>query len=176
VGILVDPFLRTNVEDVYAAGDCVQQRRPLKGRKPIEAVWYTARMMGETVAQTICGNEFAYKPGNWFNSAKFFEIEYQTYGNVSAEPGQNEQHFHWEHSDGTKAITIAYDPESSRFLGINTFGIRMRHEIFDRWLTEERDLEYVLKNLRQANFDPEFYDRHEKEIFSSFRNNILNQT
>ena len=50
----------------------------------------------------------------------------------------------------------------------------MKHEVFDRWLTEERPIEYVLRNLRQANFDPEFYDRHEKAIFSSFKNKILN--
>ena len=168
-GILVDQYLRTNVPDVFAIGDCAQHKQPYQGRKDIEAVWYTARMMGETVAQTICGNPFKYKPGHWFNSAKFFDIEYQTYGNVSAIPGEQEQHLHWEHSDGTKAVTIAYHPENMKFLGINSFGIRMRHEVFDRWLTEQRDLNYVLHNLRQANFDPEFYARHEKEIFSSFK-------
>ncbi|WP_324720879.1 NAD(P)/FAD-dependent oxidoreductase [Salinimicrobium sp. HB62] len=167
-GILVDEYLRTNVPNVYAIGDCAQHREPLKGRKDIEAIWYTARMMGETVAQTICGNAFRYQPGHWFNSAKFFEIEYQTYGVVSANPGEQEQQLHWEHPDGTKAVTVAYDPGSFKFLGINSFGIRMRHEVLDRWLTEERDLEYVLKHLRNANFDPEFYAHHEKEIFSSF--------
>jgi 3-phenylpropionate/trans-cinnamate dioxygenase ferredoxin reductase component len=171
-GILVDEYLQTNVPDVYAVGDCVQRKTPIKGRKDIEAVWYTARMMGETVAQTICGKPFKYQPGHWFNSAKFFDIEYQTYGNVSANPGEDEQHFHWEHTDGTKALTIAFDSASSKFLGINTYGIRMRHEVFDRWLTEERDLEYVLRHLSQANFDSEFYDRHEKEIFSSFKDQV----
>jgi len=168
LGILVDPYLNTNIEDIYAIGDCAQHKVPPPGRKSIEAVWYTSRMMGETVAQAICGNPFKYNPGNWFNSAKFFEIEYQTYGNVSANPPENEQHFHWEHTDGKKAITIAYDIKSSRFLGINTFGIRMRHEVFDTWLTRERTIDFVLKNLRKANFDPEFYDRYEKEIFRSF--------
>ena len=44
-----------------------------------------------------------------------------------------------------KCITIAYDKDSSLFLGINTFGIRMRHEIFDKWLTEKRDVNYVIE-------------------------------
>ncbi len=172
-GILVDRTLKTNMTDVYAIGDCAQHREPVKGRKPIEAVWYTARMMGETVAQTICGNPFKYKPGHWFNSAKFFDIEYQTYGNVSANPEEDEQHFHWENKKGDRALTIAFERTSERFLGVNSFGIRLRHEVFDRWLTEERDLAYVLRHLRQANFDPEFYDRHEKEIFSSFKKNMM---
>lgn len=171
-GILVDAFFKTNVEDVFAIGDCAQHKEPAEGRRPIEAVWYTARMMGETVAQTICGNPFKYNPGNWFNSAKFFDIEYQTYGNVSSNPPENEQHFHWQHPDEKKAITIAYDIKSSRFLGINTFGIRMRHEVFDTWLTREKTIDFVLKNLREANFDPEFYDQHQKKIFNSFKQNL----
>ncbi len=84
-GILVNRILETNIKDVYAIGDCAQQREPIGNRPPVEAVWYTGRMMGETLAQTICGKPFEYNPGNWFNSAKFFDIEYQTYGWVFSE-------------------------------------------------------------------------------------------
>ena len=84
-GILVNRFLETNVKDIYAIGDCAEQKKAIQNRKPIEAVWYTGRMMGETLAQTICGNRIEYKPGHWFNSAKFFDIEYQTYGWVYPE-------------------------------------------------------------------------------------------
>jgi NADPH-dependent 2,4-dienoyl-CoA reductase/sulfur reductase-like enzyme len=83
-GVKVNRFLETNIEDIYAIGDCAEQHQPIGNRRPIEAVWYTGRMMGETVAQTICGNPLEYKPGHWFNSAKFFDIEYQTYGWVFA--------------------------------------------------------------------------------------------
>lgn len=170
-GILVDPYLQTNIEDVFAIGDCAQQREPIGDRSPVEAVWYTGRMMGETLGQTLTAKPMKYKPGHWFNSAKFFDIEYQTYGRVWAQPKEEEQHFRWEHSDGNKAITIAFNRETKKFLGINSFGIRMRHEVFDRWLTEERSINHVLANLREANFDPEFYDRYEKEIFGAFKEN-----
>ena len=171
-GILVDNYLQTNINDVYAIGDCVQQREQLGQRKAVEAVWYTGRMMGETIAATLTGNRTKYNPGNWFNSAKFFDIEYQTYGWVWAKPKEKEQHFHWQHPSGLKGITIAFNKESNEFLGINTFGIRMRHDVFDRWLNEHRKIEYVLSNLKMANFDPEFYDHYEKEIFRSFKNNL----
>ena len=76
-GVLVNRFLETNCKDIYAIGDCAEQRQAIGNRRAIEAVWYTGRMMGETLAQTICENKIEYKPGNWFNSAKFFDIEYQ---------------------------------------------------------------------------------------------------
>ena len=169
-GVKVNRFLETNVADVYAIGDCAEQHEPIGNRRPIEAVWYTGRMMGETVAQTICGNKIEYKPGHWFNSAKFLDIEYQTYGWVFSERGkkEEEQHFHWRHAKENICITMAYHKDTNLFLGLNTFGIRMRHEVFDRWLTEERSADFVMEHLADANFDPEFFKHHEKSIIAAY--------
>lgn len=169
-GVKVNRHLETNIPNVYAIGDCAEQHEAIGQRRPIEAVWYTGRMMGETVAQTITGNKTAYKPGHWFNSAKFLDIEYQTYGWVFSERSkkENEQYFQWQHPTKNICITISYDKDSHKFLGINTFGIRMRHEIFDRWLTQEKSIEYVLEYLADANFDPEFYKLYEKDIVAKF--------
>jgi len=167
-GVLVNRQLETNIPDVYAIGDCAEQHEGIGNRRPIEAVWYTGRMMGEAVAQTICGHRREYNPGHWFNSAKFLDIEYQTYGWVFAAPRDGETHFHWRHADDDKCITISYDKSTRLFIGINTFGIRLRHETMDRWLTEQRDVDYVLQHLKEANFDPEFYRHYEKEILNSF--------
>lgn len=173
-GVKVNRFLETNIEDVYAIGDCAEQHEAIGNRRPIEAVWYTGRMMGETLAQTICGNRIEYKPGHWFNSAKFLDIEYQTYGWVFGERGrpENEKHFHWKHEDDTKCITVAFDKNTNKFLGINTFGIRMRHDVFDRWLSEEKDVDFVMNNLTEANFDPEFYKRFETEILTTYNQQL----
>ncbi|MCK5401374.1 MAG: NAD(P)/FAD-dependent oxidoreductase [Flavobacteriaceae bacterium] len=167
-GVKVNRFLETNIPDIYAIGDCAEQHESIGQRRPIEAVWYTGRMMGETVAQSICGNRIEYKPGHWFNSAKFLDIEYQTYGWVFANPKEIHAHFHWKHKDDTKCITIEYNTITKEFIGINTFGIRMRHEIFDKWLTEKRDVDYVMNHLAETNFDPEFYKTFEKDILSSY--------
>jgi NAD(P)H-nitrite reductase large subunit len=173
-GIKVNRHLETNFPDIYAIGDCAEQNEAIGQRRPIEAVWYTGRMMGETVAQTICGNRIEYKPGHWFNSAKFLDIEYQTYGWVWAQPKENESRFYWEHEDGKICIHLNYDKNTHQFIGINNFGIRMRHEFFDEVLTEKKSVEHVLEHLADANFDPEFYKKHEAEIISKF--NLENNT
>ncbi len=170
MGILVDRNLETNIPDVYAIGDCAQHREPIGLRPPVEAVWYTGKIMGETVAQTICGNPLVYSPGHWFNSAKFFDIEYQTYGWVfpQARLREYEGQFHWKCESDLRALTLSYNKETAEFLGINTFGIRMRHEVFDRWLHEKRSVDYVVKNLGEANFDPEFFKRYEADILEEY--------
>jgi len=173
-GVKVNRFLETNVDDIYAIGDCAEQHDAIGHRRPIEAVWYTGRMMGETLAQTICGNRMEYKPGHWFNSAKFLDIEYQTYGWVFSErrKKENEVHFHWRHPKEKLCITIAFDKDSETLLGINTFGIRLRHEIFDRWLRESKSIDYVMEHLRDANFDPEFYKGFESQIVSKYNSDF----
>jgi NAD(P)H-nitrite reductase large subunit len=173
-GILVDSYLRTNIPNIYAIGDCSEMRVPREGRKAIEQVWYTGRMMGETVAQTICGNQTTYQPGHWFNSAKFFDIEYQTYGIVTSKRSENEDHFYWEHSDGKKCVHIVYQKSDRLFIGINVFGIRMRHEVFDRWLNEKREVDFVIEHLAEANFDPEFFTREEGRIRESWNSKQTN--
>lgn len=167
-GILVDSHLRTNVENVYAIGDCAQIREPRPGRRPIEAIWYTGKMMGETVAMNICGNAKEYDPGIFYNSAKFFDIEYHIYGDVPAKWPDNVASLYWEHKDGRKAIRINYELPSRKVLGFHLMGIRYRHKVCERWIAEEKSLDYVMQNLAAANFDPEFFRHHEKDLLALY--------
>lgn len=163
-GILVNEYLETNQPDVYALGDCAELRRPQTGRRAIEAVWYTGRMMGETLAHTLTGNRIAYDPGIWFNSAKFFDIEYQVYGDIKADLPGEQATLYWEHPEGKKSIRLNYEKASGRILGFNLMGVRYRHEVCERWIKTEASVEAVLENLGLANFDPEFCPQHEQEL------------
>ncbi len=163
-GILVNEYLETNLPDVYAIGDCAELRSPPPGRKPIEAVWYVGRIMGETVAHSVCGRRTRYQPGIWFNSAKFFDIEYQTYGDIRAKLADGQATLYWEHPEGKKSIRINYEAGSGKVVGFNLMGVRYRHEVCDKWIAAGATMETVLPNLGLANFDPEFYPQHEAEL------------
>jgi NADPH-dependent 2,4-dienoyl-CoA reductase/sulfur reductase-like enzyme len=168
-GILVNEMLETNNPDIYAIGDCAQLREPREGRRNIEAIWYTGKMMGETVAYNICDQPIAYNPGIWFNSAKFFEIEYQIYGTVLARAPENHKSLYWEHSEGRKAIRIVYDSDNNdTILGFHLMGIRYRHEVCEKWIHEKASVTTVLENLQLANFDPEFYKTYEADLIKKY--------
>jgi NAD(P)H-nitrite reductase large subunit len=167
-GVLVNDYLETNIPDVYAAGDCVEFKEREPGRFRFEQLWYTGRMHGEALAQTICDKRTKYDRGVWFNSAKFLDIEYQTYGFVAAQPIESETNFYWEHKSGKKAVRFAFKNDDHSVVGINTFGIRYRHELFEKWIKYKKPIEFVLEHLPQANFDPEFFEKHEEEIITEF--------
>ncbi len=173
-GILTDEYLTSSNPDVYAIGDCVELRQPGEGRKPIEAIWYTGRMMGQTVAATICGEKTTYQPRLWFNSAKFMDIEYQVYGDVPAKTPEHISSLYWEHEDGRKSIRINYETKGGAVTGFNLMGVRYRHEVCEKWILTRTNIDTVLQNLSLANFDPEFYDQYERQVLEKY--NQLNNT
>ena len=168
-GVLVNDYLETNIPDVYAAGDCAEivvADPDLRNR--VEQLWYTGRMQGEALAKTICGEKTKYERGIWFNSAKFFDIEYQTYGFVSNMPRDGESSFYWESENHRHCLHIVFNTQNRAVIGFNVFGIRLRQDVCQNWIREEKDIDYVIDHLDQANFDPEFYTRFWREISEKF--------
>ena len=161
-GVLVDDLLRTSVPDVFAAGDCAEIKVEGEARNKIQQVWYTGKMQGEHVARVMAGQDPGdYDSGIWFNSAKFLDLEYHTYGKVNVRvPG--EKNLYWEHENGKHAVRVVYTDEG--VIGLNTMGLRWRHEVCERWLAEKLPVEEVLARLDEPYFEPELFRRHEASI------------
>lgn len=157
-GIRVDRRLRTSREDVFAAGDCAEI---VTGEGPglVQQVWYTGKAQGRVAAENLAGGAREYEPGVWYNSAKFLDLEYQTYGRV---PATGEDSLYWEHPRGTCSIRLAH--QGGRVAGFNLMGMRYRHRVCERWILEQRPVAWVLEHLHEAEFDPEFFRRHGAEI------------
>ena len=158
-GVLVDRALRTQVDGVWAAGDCAEIVTGGE-RNLIQQVWYTARQQGRAAADSICGDAVAYEPGIWFNSAKFLDLEYQTYGHVprTGAEGPGEHSVFWAHDDDRHALRIVCRDDA--VVGFNALGIRLRHVECERAIREGATLAQVLARLDEFAFDPEFFPRH----------------
>ena len=167
-GILVNEYFETSIPDIYAAGDCAQFRNPKTGEPALEQLWYTGKMHAETLAKTICGNRSDYKRCIWFNSAKFFDLEFQTYGRVLPEINPQQKTFYWEHPNGKHAFRANYSIEDQSILGFNFLGIRFRQVIAEQWIRENKTISFVIENLKKGWFDPEFSKAFYKEISLSY--------
>lgn len=167
-GILVNEYFETNIHGIYAAGDCAQFRDHKPGHPAIEQLWYTGKMQAETLAKTICNNKTAYNRGIWFNSAKFLDIEYQTYGQMFPVLCNQQQSFYWEHPNGKIAFRATYHKIDRTLIGFNFLGIRFRHIIADDWIRSKKTVDYAIKNMDSGWFDPEFSKPHYKDIALGF--------
>jgi NADPH-dependent 2,4-dienoyl-CoA reductase/sulfur reductase-like enzyme len=160
--IEVDDALRTNAPDVWAAGDCANVTWFDGSRRP-EQLWYTARDQGRAAAASMLGDEVSYRRGTWYNSAKFFDIEWTTAGwvpallnfdNTQVDPGPDVRTWFQRTPGRFESQKIVC--KGDRVVGFNMLGSRWSHEPMLQWIHERRDLDYVLKHLGEAQFDEEF--------------------
>ena len=152
-GVLVDETMQASEEGVYAAGDCAQLRQPPAGVRAIEPIWYTARLQGATAGLGLAGHPRPYDPGVFFNSAKFFDLEYQVYGAAGFPVPEGSTDAEW--GDGARSVRVRLDA-SRRVAGVSALGVRLRQEACTRWITEGWTLDAARADLSAARFDPEF--------------------
>ena len=148
-GVLVDGTLQTSAPGVWAAGDCAQLREPPPGVRAVEPIWYTARLQGATAGLGMAGRPRPYDPGVFFNSAKFFELEWQVYG-ATAPTGPGED---WAWSDGRRSLRVRH--RDGAVVGVSGLGVRLRQAVCARWIAEGWPLDRALADLGAARFDPE---------------------
>lgn len=146
-GIQVTRDFRTSLADVYAAGDCAQIG------SLVEQIWYSAKRQGELAARAMLGDAIDYHPPVFYNSAKFFEIEYTTVGDLLHLPATARSFF--RRVPG-REITIRLVENNGAFVGCNMLGSRWNHTLFGRWIEERRTLEEVISMLHTAQYDVEF--------------------
>lgn len=173
-GVLVNEHLQTNIASIYAVGDCVEFKNPVYGRKSIETLWYTGKLMGEYLGKNILHeNPPPYEPGIYFNSAKFFDVEYQIYGDVPPSFSESYGTVFWKHPTKYKSIRLVYNATNKVFIGCCVLGIRFRQEVCEKWIKEKWKISEVLPLLSEANFDSEFSTRHEKEFMDIYNNTVI---
>lgn len=158
----VDESLRTNAPGVWAAGDCANVTWIDGSRRP-EQLWYTARDQGRVAASSMCGGEAVYRREAWYNSAKFFDLEYTTAGwvpvsldfenrPIAADPGIRT----WFQRRAGALASERIICRGERVVGFNMLGGRWNHERLLEWIHERRSLDWVLARLHEAQFDEEF--------------------
>lgn len=166
-GIIVDPGFATSLPGLWAAGDCAEIRRP--GEAPfIEQIWYSAKRQGELAARAMLGDPVDYRPPVFFNSSKFFEIEYTTVGVVTRAPADATHFYH--RLPGPHASVRIVANSRGELIGCNMLGSRWNHTILERWILERRPLPYVVDHLPEAQFDVEFGRADLRGLQAAFRN------
>jgi NADPH-dependent 2,4-dienoyl-CoA reductase/sulfur reductase-like enzyme len=151
-GIQVNPAFETSIENVWAAGDCAEIVRT--GEKPfVEQIWYSAKRQGELAARAMLGDRIDYRQPTFYNSSKFFEIEFTTVGIVNAAPPGA---FHFYSRIPGKDVSVRIVEHRGAVIGFNMLGSRWDHTFFERWIAERRALDYAVAHLHEAQFDVEF--------------------
>lgn len=154
-GVLVNESLQASAAQVFAAGDCAEIQDSAGQR--VEQLWYTARdqgaCAGKNIARVLAGQEpgVSYRKGVFYNSAKFFTVEYQTYGTAG------ERSLLALDVKSRRSVRL-YSDASGRLTGVTAMGVRLRQEVCTAWIEQGRPLSHAVDRIQEALFDPEFSD------------------
>lgn len=151
-GVVVDRSLRTSADGVWAAGDCAELADPPPGEPPVRPIWYAARAQGAVAGLAMAGLARAYAPGVFYNSARFFGLEWQVYGDAPPDaPGPA-----W--TDGRRSVRLAAGVDR-RLAGVSALGVRLRSDAVIAMIESRLDVAGAARRLPAAQFDAELSRR-----------------
>jgi NAD(P)H-nitrite reductase large subunit len=82
-GIVVDDFLETSVEGVYAAGDVAEHFDIARGQRWVNAIWPVAVEMGRIAGMNMAGRQVRYRGSLSRNVIRIFDLDVLTAGIVN---------------------------------------------------------------------------------------------
>jgi NADPH-dependent 2,4-dienoyl-CoA reductase/sulfur reductase-like enzyme/pSer/pThr/pTyr-binding forkhead associated (FHA) protein len=86
-GIPVDDRMRTNVPDVYAAGDVAEVYDPEVGDKRGIGLWEPARLQGRVAGTNMAGGDVSYDVGVMYNATRLYDLDFAGLGRTIERDG-----------------------------------------------------------------------------------------
>ena len=102
-GIQVDDHCRTNLPDVYAAGDCTETMAPGSDRWQTTRIWLDCAQQGRTAGRNMAGRDAALPEQPFFNASLIYTAFYTYVG----EPHGREGEAHvWQNEGGYRKVRV----------------------------------------------------------------------
>lgn len=101
-GIVVDSSMRTNMPDIYSAGDCCEGTNIQTGETQIIGIWDNAARQGETAGANMAGVKAVYHGNMLHNITHFMGMDFIGYGDVRSE---GEEYF-WESKENGQKFFV----------------------------------------------------------------------
>jgi NADPH-dependent 2,4-dienoyl-CoA reductase/sulfur reductase-like enzyme/pSer/pThr/pTyr-binding forkhead associated (FHA) protein/ribosomal protein L40E len=153
-GIKVDGAMRTNVEDIYAAGDLIETTDPLTGKTRVIGQWYPAIQQARAAAYSmldVLDTQTVFQFGNFYNASMLYGLEFASVG-VTSTPrsGKGYQEILSEPKPRHYQKVVLKDGIPT---GMIALGDRRQVITFKRAIDHRVDLSPVASRLFAPDFD-----------------------
>jgi NADPH-dependent 2,4-dienoyl-CoA reductase/sulfur reductase-like enzyme len=112
-GIRVDNRMRTNLPDIWAAGDVAETFDRMSGDRYVHAIWPNATAQGEVVAHDLLGYATSYAGAERMNSMKHLGLPIMAVG-----AAKGAATLRWRHGDKLRKIFL----DNGRIVGFRLAG------------------------------------------------------
>jgi len=147
---VVDRFMRTNIEDVYAAGDCDQGFGFLNKTNAVIAIWPVAARQGRTAGLNMSGIPTEYSGLFAMNSVQIIDIPTISFGITN--PPKDEGYEVLEKKDKLKGVYKKIVLKDSKIVGIILLNCIERAGVYGMLIKEEIDVKGFKDQLLRDDF------------------------
>jgi NAD(P)H-nitrite reductase large subunit len=150
IGILVDDRMRTNLEDVYAAGDVAEGRNEISGEMEVIATWFNACAQGEIAGFNMAGRPVRRQGQFRENVTTVLGVVVASIGQSKPEFGQYEElrHANFKHNELRKLYL-----DGSRIVGALLVGKAHDAGVIRHCITNRIDISPWKKRIAAAPMD-----------------------
>ncbi|UCG67249.1 MAG: NAD(P)/FAD-dependent oxidoreductase [Deltaproteobacteria bacterium] len=149
-GILVDGFMSTNVEGVYAAGDCAQGIDFLSKTNAVIAIWPVAARHGRIAGLNMCGMRTEY-PGLFaMNSVQLIDIPTISFGMTN--PLEELEYEVLKNLDKGKGVYKKIVLRDNRVVGVILLNCAERAGVYGMLIREAIDVQGFKDQLLRDDF------------------------
>ncbi|MBN1254995.1 MAG: NAD(P)/FAD-dependent oxidoreductase [Deltaproteobacteria bacterium] len=149
-GIVVDEYMRTSAEDVYAAGDCAQGLDFLSKENVVIAIWPVAARQGKIAGLNMSGFQTPY-PGLFaMNSVQIMDIPTISFGMTTPPDGKGYEVLH--RVDRTRSLYKKIILKDNRVVGAILLNAIERAGVYGMLIREGIDVKGFKDQLLNDDF------------------------
>ena len=149
-GILVNKFMQTNIDNVYAAGDVAQAPDFSNQRRSVIAIWPVAAREGKTAGFNMAGQKQEYQPLFIMNSVQISEIPSISFGETNPKDKQNCEILKKKNFKDNVYKKIVL--KNGRIVGVILLNCIERAGIYGALIKEKIDVSSFKDELLKENF------------------------
>ncbi|SHI25485.1 NAD(P)/FAD-dependent oxidoreductase [Desulfosporosinus lacus] len=113
-GLLVNEYMQTNLENIYAAGDVAQAFCQQSGKQKLRALWPCAVQQGKVAGANMAGGRDSYKGSMAMNSFQLFGLSVLSLGQIESTDDVEEKILMYPASGSYQKLLI----KEGKFLGL----------------------------------------------------------
>jgi NAD(P)H-nitrite reductase large subunit len=148
-GILVDEHMRTNIEDIFAAGDVTESKNSILEENSVIAIWPTAAQQGKVAGLNMAGDNKIYEGLYPMNSVEILGIPSISFGITNIkENGSNYKVLIRKEENLYKKIVL----KDNKIVGVILLGNIERAGIFKLLIDKKVDVKNFEDELLKDDF------------------------
>lgn len=150
-GIIVDSYMQTSIDNIYAAGDAAEAFDPVTKKYTVNATWPSAVLEGETAGFNMAGIEAEIKGNVSSNSIQFFGLSFVSAGLLESDDLPIEEEIIDE--DIPKNLFKRLVFLDNKLVGFEFLGDVQNAGIYLDILKEQKNISQIKNRLSYLDFD-----------------------